>query len=130
MNTFLCAPYLCPRPRADFPYPSILLCLYLHSIGAPPPSPASHTTIGSSYRRGTQSWRVAVPIAASILVTIVITVMAVHLVATLRWRLRAKLRPPPSSYRTQPPGAGPATTLALTDVQVRAEVLGGTQVCR
>ncbi|GLI67004.1 hypothetical protein VaNZ11_011072 [Volvox africanus] len=105
--------------RNAFPYPVILQHLYLHSIGASSPNGPSEPPGGGGGGRGggrIVPWRLAVAVALSIAGFLGLAVAAACLVASLRRRWRAKRRPA-SSCRTKPPGAGPATTLALTDVQ-------------
>ncbi|GIL53709.1 hypothetical protein Vafri_9154, partial [Volvox africanus] len=102
--------------RNAFPYPAILLHLYLHSIGAPPPTGPSEPPGGGGGGGRIVPWRLAVAVALSIAGFLGLAVAAACLVASLRRRWRAKRRPAPLC-RTKPPGAGPATTLALTDVQ-------------
>ncbi|GLC64162.1 hypothetical protein PLESTF_000131400, partial [Pleodorina starrii] len=107
-----------------FPYTSILLHLYRHSIGAPPPDGLRADDDGGGGGSRTVPWRVTVSVAISAALFLLVLALAACLVAALRRRWRAKRRLPPSC-RAKPPGAGPATTMALTDVQVRLAARGG-----
>ncbi|KAG2485178.1 hypothetical protein HYH03_016067 [Edaphochlamys debaryana] len=90
------------------PYPAITKTLYHHSIGL-------HTaaTSGPEDVSSDRAWAVGVAVGVSVGGTVLLVLAGLFLL----WRLRLRPRAPLLSRGVKPPGPGPATTLALTDVQ-------------
>ncbi|KAG2423040.1 hypothetical protein HXX76_015556 [Chlamydomonas incerta] len=103
-----------------FPYPAILLRLYWQATGFMPPS-TSATDSGGGGSEGdsgsssqSAALRIGLPVAVAVggaLLLVLVGVVCYAFVARRRASDRALFR------AMKPPGAGPATTLVMTDVQ-------------
>ncbi|KAG2485185.1 hypothetical protein HYH03_016074 [Edaphochlamys debaryana] len=92
-----------------FPYPAIMKAMYWESIGLS----NELDTIGIEDRSTDKFNVVGVAVGVSVGGTVLLVLAGLFLL----WRLRLRPRAPLLSRGVKPPGPGPATTLALTDVQ-------------
>ncbi|KXZ53808.1 hypothetical protein GPECTOR_6g726 [Gonium pectorale] len=99
----------------EFPYPGILMELYWAAIGFKPPQRTPGGEAGGHDNRESLPRRVALPVGAALGGAALVGGLACCVWALLVARRSAGQ---PATARTvKPPGPGPATTLALTDVQ-------------